>query len=178
MTQTGSVWNAWVTLRDRDTIAGSRLFSGNTIYCYVNDMSFIGQGVFGEGETNMIAIDYTHPLNNNVGSEWNKVIAYNSFTGVNNNKVILSGTWVTDLGSTNSLGSVLTPYKCFIFGTSGKRLYLTDERIISQIAVESGSQVYGNGSGMPVVVTQYSIKTDKQSDNAVNWSLTLSEDKV
>lgn len=169
------MWNSWVTLRDRNTITGSRLFGGSPIYCYVNDMSFTGQGVFGESETNMITIDY---VGSNVGSTWNNALAYNSFTGVNNNKVTLGGTWVTDLGSVNSLGSVLTPYKCFIFGTAGKRLYLTDERIIAQIAVESGSALYGNGSGMPVVVTQYSLKADKRDDNSVNWSLTLSEDKV
>lgn len=175
--QDETVWNTFVTLQDLDSVSGSRLFRGERIYCLTNDFSFGGKAVYGTPNTQMVSMNYIDP-GSNIGSVWNDALGYNTFTGTENHLISLTGTWSTDFGSVNTMGSVLTPYKILVFGTCGKRLYLTDERVITQIAIESGSQLYGNGLGIPVVVHNYSLKYSKRDNNMVNWSLTLREDKV
>lgn len=178
MVTLGSIWNFSVTIKDCDTATGSRLFGGSSITCFVSEMTFGGKIEQASANNVLPNIDY---VGSNVGSTWYDAITNNSFTGVNNHEITLRGNWTVDIGSyfNGALASpVLSPYKILILATSGKTFYLNDERIIRQIAYESANQFYNVGSGVPVVITDYSMNVTKRDNNLVSWSLSLREDKV
>jgi TfoX/Sxy family transcriptional regulator of competence genes len=174
MAQTGSVWVKWITLTDRDTVVGSRLFGGSPIYAYSVMFKMTGKSNYGNDPRIMPTIDY---INNVPGSVYRENLGRNSYTGYENSVINLAGNWTTDLGSTTDMGDkLLTPYKMVLLATSGKQLYLKDERVIEQMIVESGSTFYTE-YGMPVVIDTWSFDYSNINLNLVSWTLTLKEDK-
>jgi len=173
--QSGSVWNRWVTLTDLGDSLGSKLFGGSMIYCFCNDFSLGGEVSHSINSNTMVAMDY---FGSPVGSVWTAAIVNNNFTGVQNHSVTLKGNWTTDLGSHSPSGiEFLTPYKLILMATSGRTFYLQDERVIEQIRLESNESFYGS-SGMPIVITNYSLNYGKRDNNNVTWNITVREDKV
>lgn len=172
----GSVWNAWITIQDRGT---NPLFGGSKIYVFCDDETFGGDILKGNKPKLMPFLpDYN---GSNVGSVWQNTIANTSFTGVNNHKIVLQCRWAVGLGSYGTNGfsePILTPYKTIILATSGRQFYLNDERIINQIALESGSQFYGQ-YGVPITIDNYSFTSRRSGDlNIVGINLTITEDKI
>lgn len=175
-TDTGLNWNTWVTLQDRGT---NPLFGGSKIYVFCDNETFGGNINKGIATKTMPTVPNYN--GSNVGSVWQNMIGGQSFTGVNNHKITLQARWSTGLGSYGTNGfsePILTPYKTIILATSGRQLYLTDERIITQIALESGSQFYGQ-YGVPIAIDDYSFVAIRSKDeNIVGINLTITEDKI
>lgn len=173
---TGLNWNTWVTLQDRST---NPLFGGSKIHLFCDNETFGGNILKGVAQKTMPRLpDY---VGSNVGSVWQNSIGPQSFTGVTNHKITLQARWSVGLGSYGTAGfsePILTPYKTIILATSGRQLYLSDERIITQIALESGSQFYGQ-YGIPVAIDDYSFVAISSKDkNIVGINLVLTEDKI
>lgn len=173
-TQNGSVFKNFVTLQDRGT---NPLFSGSLVYAFVSEESYV-LGIK-NGMQDIVLPPMPDFVGSNVGSVWDNMIAYNSFAGIQNPKITLQGTWVTDVGSYGQSGEpILTPYKLTIMAASGRTFYLNDERIIKNMIIESGSQLYSE-YGIPIKLGAPSIRSAAgEGMNQVRWSVPVTEDKV
>lgn len=173
---TGINWNTWVTIQDRSS---SPLFGGSKIYLFCDNESFGGN--INKGVSTKIMPTVPNYVGSNVGSVWQNMIGQQSFTGINNHKITLQARWSVGLGSYGTAGvsePILTPYKTIILATSGRQFYLNDERIINQIALESGSQFYGK-YGIPITIDDYSfVAISSKDQNIVGINLTITEDKI
>jgi len=181
--------NTFLTITD---YTGS-LFAGSHVVCYANKFNMSGKNILGTKPFTMKDTAMITDDNSNLGSNYDRRKGYISYQGFNNPVLRISGNWT---GSSNDglgagsemvnptsgveLGSpILTPYKIIKFAISNGGPYYLNEKRLTQtmIGVQgTGSALY-SASGIPVIVDDWQIDFDMNSENNIKWSMSFTEDK-
>jgi len=172
---------SWFILKDADS---SPYFNGHDIYCYVESMKLSGGQSIGNSQIQGVnpEIDPTLDGNdsNSLGSMYDRRMGYNSYASFNSPIITLKGNWATDIGSQNTLGSLLSPFKLFKMSHSSHKYILKGGNIISNLVNgELGSGYYVGEGGLPVVfLSPWSLDEDyNRGTNKVEWNATFRLDR-
>ena len=177
MTITGS----FLIIQDYMTLAdgvGSPLFAGSPIYAYCSTSGVSGKNNIGNKPRLMV--DLTMDNDDNLKDYWNRRKGYNQYVSAEPLMITCTGTWIEELGSVGTIGSILTPYKLMRMGISGHQLFIRGTRVIDNILNgenETVGSFYDGTKGIPVVIESWSPNANAKTENDVRWNITFREDR-
>lgn len=178
--QTGNVLKSWVRFTDRTTPTSQALFNGSSIYMFGAEQTFALDTLRGVKSIPMPDMpNYVNTSGLGISGSWNNMKGPVSFSGIQNPKMNITCNWTSDLVNNDDTKILMNPYIAIMLASSGRRLYLEDERIVNAIKTwdtNSSNTMYPNG--MPIVIDNIQMRASGKDDRSlVTINFAVTEDK-
>lgn len=177
-----------VIFQDLTTPTGSRLFGGSEIRAWVQRLAVAGAVNVDIPFRPNQEQEFLSADNSKIGSMWNRRKSNIQVTGHEALQFNLFGGWTTgsnELGSQNGTIIVLSPYKLIRMALSGHTFYMKGAKAVQSLIDGEAHDLIGGtqvgslytGSGIPIIITNWSTEDVAENDNYVSWEMTCAEDK-
>lgn len=167
-----------ITLQDLTTPTGSRLWAGSKIYCPSTSMTYGMKVNIGNKPITLAQVSNTSTDLGSDNLNFSRRKGYTQYVAINNPTINLSGTWTREAGSQAGGYLLLTPLRLMKMALTGHTLYLSDERLVRNFMTSDGTYTgLFTGSGIPVVIEDVSFNMTSETENAIDFSISLIEDK-
>lgn len=159
--------------------AGSALFDGSPIYVYCNKISRSFKNNISTQTKIMQDVSLDND-NNNIGSHWERRKGYTQYNSFEPPVFTANCTWTTDVGSIQSIGSILTPYKLMRMEISGHQFFIRGTRLIDNMLkndADTTGSFYVSTKGIPVTIESTDSSAEAKEENPIRFTIVFREDR-